>query len=248
MKFGVEVPQERLVSANKTGVIILSRYSSTRLPGKALRKIKGKSILSYIIERVEQVIQRENIVLATSTAASDDAIAAFAEAEEVKCYRGSLENVAQRFYEAAESLGCEYACRINGDNVFLDSAILWEMIMLAETRKYRFLSNVKNRTFPKGMSVEIAEMNYYRECLPTIMAEEFYKEHVMVYLYERDGREAHFYLQNLALPEAAGIQLALDTPDDFRRTEWILNNIPEPHYKAGMAEILKLYKQYEKQV
>ena len=55
-----------------------------------------------------------------------------------------------------------------------------EMIKVAETGKYLFLSNVKNRTFPKGMSVEIVEMDYYRKWLPVILKDEYYREHVMV--------------------------------------------------------------------
>lgn len=211
-------------------------------------KIEGKEVLSYIIERAEQVVSREQIILATSNQASDEPIASFAKRQGIKCYRGSLENVARRFYEAAAMLKGDYACRINGDNIFLDVAVLKTMIEKAQTGKFSFLSNVKDRTYPKGMSVEIVGKNYYATHLPTIEKEAYYREHVMVYLYERAAADKHFYLINERHPQASGLQLALDTKDDFERSRWIIKRLTKPHYKAGMADILEIFKEYEKSV
>lgn len=208
-------------------------------------EIKGKSVLSYIIERVEQVVPREQIIVATSVEESDNPIVEFAERSGVACHRGSLENVAERFLEAALQLNADYACRINGDNIFLDTSVLKEMIEVAKSGKYRFLSNVKGRTFPKGMSVEIVEVAYFEQQLPTINQSSYYREHVMVYLYEREATDAHFYLKNEQLPEAAGLQLALDTREDFARSQWIIEHLNQPHWHAGMREILKLTSDYE---
>lgn len=230
---------------NKTGIVILSRFSSSRLPGKALLKIKGKPVLSYIIEKVEQVVSNERIIVATSTEASDNAIVEFAEGYGVSCYRGSLENVAKRFYEASRNLECQYACRINGDNIFLDIHVLQQMLEKAQTGEYDFLSNVKDRTFPKGMSVEIVNLNYYRKLLPEINANAYYREHVMVYLYDTLEKRRHFYLKNTAMPDAGGLQLALDTPEDFNRASWIIDNIDIPHYQISMRELLKINSNYE---
>ena len=65
----------------KIGVVILSRFSSNRLPGKALMEIGGKPILQYIIERISQVVDTEKIVIATSVENSDDKIEQFAQQE-----------------------------------------------------------------------------------------------------------------------------------------------------------------------
>jgi spore coat polysaccharide biosynthesis protein SpsF len=211
-----------------------------------LKTISGKPVLQYILERVQQVVSDEQIIVATSTESSDDPIVEFVGARGIAVYRGSLHKVAERFYGAARALQCTYACRINGDNIFLDTTVLRTMMANAKTGNYRFLSNVKERTFPKGMSVEIVEMGYYEEHLPTILASDYYTEHVMVYLYE-DVEAAHYYLMNTALPEAAGLQLALDTQADFDRSKWILEHLGMPHQQAGMREILEQAKQYEQQ-
>jgi len=223
-----------------TGIVILSRYSSSRLPGKALRPMLGKVVLAYIVERLLQVVPKEYIVLATSEEASDDPIAVFAQQAGVTCYRGSLENVAERFYQAAATRGWDYATRINGDNIFVDTVVLQQMIALAETGKYDFVSNVKGRTFPKGMSVEIVRINHYAALLPAINASTQYREHVTLYLYEHDGGQAYFYYLNETLPEAAGLQLALDTPEDWDRTLYVMQQFTAPHWTYNMKEILNI--------
>jgi spore coat polysaccharide biosynthesis protein SpsF len=226
----------------------LARYNSRRLPGKALKTIAGKPVLQYIIERLNTVVPLGNIILATSANFSDNPLASFAQEQGIACYRGSLENVAQRFYRAAQKLNCDYACRINGDNIFLDATVLQQMITLSLTGHYQFLSNVKERTYPKGMSVEIVAMTYYKKHLPTILASDYYTEHVMVYLYNLAAADAHYYLKNTEVPEAAGLQMALDTPEDFKRTQWILNHLEIPHTQAGLREILALSQSYHQQI
>lgn len=226
-------------------MVILARYSSTRLPGKALKEIAGKPILRYILERVQQVVAKSKIVLATSIESTDDPIVAFAKQNELAYYRGSLTNVARRFYEAAQTLQTDYAVRINGDNIFMDSGVLANIIERAKSGSFDFLSNVKNRTYPKGMSVEAVNMAYYAKYLPHIEADAALREHVLVYLYSRASDDAHYYLENTALPSAAGIQLALDTAADFKRTAWMIEQMDKPHTAYQLPEIMKLYQEYE---
>jgi spore coat polysaccharide biosynthesis protein SpsF len=233
---------------NKIGVVILSRYSSSRLPGKALKEIFGKKILEYIIERVNQVFPLENIVLATSNEASDDPIATFAENYGVGLYRGSLDNVSRRFYEAAHEKDWDYAIRINGDNIFMDINLLKEISALALTNEYDFISNVKERTFPKGMSVEAVRMIHYANLLPIIENDENYREHVTLYLYEHDENKKYKYILNSDLPQVSGIQMALDTQEDFDRSQKIIAQFHKPHFYYNLEEIYNIIQNtnYEK--
>ena len=79
------------------GVVIVCRYNSTRLPGKILKKIEGKSILKRIYYRINQVISQNHIIVATSIEESDDRIQEFCDKNNIQCYRGILENTAYRF-------------------------------------------------------------------------------------------------------------------------------------------------------
>ncbi|RMF04626.1 MAG: hypothetical protein D6772_00310 [Bacteroidetes bacterium] len=223
----------------KIGAVILSRYNSRRLPGKALLEIEGKTILQYIVERVGQVFKPEQLVVATSTETTDDPIATYCQVNGIQCYRGDLDNVSRRFYEAARHYGWDVATRINGDNVFVDTELLRSMLNQMQTYHYNFLSNVKGRSYPKGMSIEMVDLNHYAQLLPTIEANPDYIEHVTLALYERQSDNYHF-VYNEVLPEAAGIQLALDTPEDFARTEALIRSFERPHYTYGLIDLYSL--------
>ena len=229
--------------SNSVGVVILARLSSSRLPGKALKMIEGKETLAHILQRLDQVMDRSSVILATSNESSDDPLEDFAEKEDISCYRGSLERVGERFYEAACQLKTDYACRINGDNIFLAPEILNRMINEAKKGHYNFLSNVQGRTFPKGMSVEIVRMSYYQAHLDQVKSDPYCNEHVMVCLYQDPAPEDHFYLKNEELPEAAAIQLALDTPADWERSRWMLQHMPDGKY--DLETTFEYYQGYE---
>ncbi|MEQ8244420.1 hypothetical protein [Fulvivirga sp.] len=228
----------------KIGAVILSRYSSSRLPGKALMKIQGKAVLEYIVERLLLVFNKKDIVIATSQLESDNLIASFAESHGLNCFRGSLENVAERFFQAAQSLSFDYATRINGDNIFADVNVIRDMVKITQNNNYSFISNVKDRTFPKGMSVEIVKMSHYKSLMPKINCSEEYKEHVTLYLYDH-VLEDYYFFYNRTFPEAAGIQMALDSNDDLDRAKNIIVKFNKPHWHYNMQEVFQIMKEYK---
>lgn len=221
------------------GVAILSRYNSSRLPGKALKEINGKTLLEYIYERVNEVLPSEQIIIATSEETSDDVIANYCKQHNWKYYRGSLDNVAERFYQAGINLGVDYLIRINGDNLFLDIPLLENMINLTHSYQYDFISNVKGRTYPKGMSIEIVRLIHYKNLLKDINKEKQYQEHVTLYLYENELTSYHF-VYNHELEEMAGIQLAIDTPDDFEKAVRIIDSFDKEHTHYNIKEIAEI--------
>ncbi|MGJ3236250.1 cytidylyltransferase domain-containing protein [Marivirga sp.] len=221
------------------GVAILSRYNSSRLPGKALKEINGKTLLKYIYERVNKVLPSDQIIIATSEEKSDDVISNYCEKQNWKCYRGSLDNVAERFYQSGIDLGVDYLIRINGDNLFLDIPLLESMIKLTQSYQYDFISNVKGRTFPKGMSIEVVRLDHYKNLLNEITNEEQYKEHVTLYLYENELNSYHF-VYNDELKEMEGIQLAIDTQEDFEKAIAIINSFEKDHTKYNIKDIAEI--------
>lgn len=226
----------------KIGVVLLSRFNSSRLPGKALMKINEKPVLHYIIERINKVFSNENIVIATSINKCDDPIVKFANAIGVNVYRGDLNRVADRFYNAGKLFQFDYIIRINGDNIFLDSNLLKEMVDCAHNGKYLFLSNVKDRTYPKGMSIEIVNVNYYGEVLSLMKGNANFEEHVTSYFYENVEQEKFKFFYNTMFPNASGIQLALDTMEDFERSRKVINSFKTPQQENNLKEIIEILK------
>lgn len=226
---------------NKVGIVILSRFNSSRLPGKALIKIEGKPVLKHIYDSISTVVPTSQITIATSEESSDNQIAEFCAEYDINCYRGSLTNVAQRFFNAGKSLACDYVTRINGDNIFVDISLLRSMMEVAQNTSYPFISNVKDRTYPKGMSIEIVSLEHYRKVLPEITRSEYHKEHVTSYLYEYPLKEYKF-IYNTEYPEVAGIQLALDDVDDLKRTKEIFRKLKNPLPEYGVKDIYNIIK------
>jgi spore coat polysaccharide biosynthesis protein SpsF len=227
------------------GVIILTRFNSTRLPGKALRSINGKQVLTYILERLTQVIPITNIVVATSIESTDDPIHEYTVRMGVKCFRGSLENVAERFFDAAIRNSFDYAIRINGDNLFVDINLLRNMIQLVERNNYDFISNVKNRTYPPGMSIEIVRTQYFNDHLKKIRKNAAYREHVTLYFYEHEEAGKYHYIYNDTYLNNIGVNLAIDTQEDFLRCRNIINKFDLPHWEYNFTEILNILKEGE---
>lgn len=232
------------MSKSKVGAVVLSRFSSNRLRGKALIEIQGKPVLLCIVERLREVLSEEKIIVATSLESSDDPIFNFCNQENIRCFRGSLENVAERFHQASLQLNVGYVARINGDNIFMDIPLMREMVKLTEEARAPFISNVKGRTYPKGMSIEIVEVDHYQKLLPAINKNADYKEHVTLYLYDHE-RSDYRFVYNSKNNDFAGFQLALDTEEDLARTEMIFSFFEKPHTFYNMMEIFAILKQID---
>jgi len=231
----------------RIGCIVLCRYNSSRLPGKILKEINGRTVLSYIIENLLQVFKIDDIVVATSDQDTDYPIINFCNENKIHYYRGSLDNVSNRFLQCADFFGFDYAVRINGDNIFVNLSSLRKMIQVAYTNKYVFLSNVKGRTYPKGMSVEIVEINYYKNIYLQFSSNEDY-EHVTHFLYKLPNTDKYYFQCNEECLDMAGIQLALDTEEDFKRINQIILNLHKEIYACSLSDIYIEYINYEKSV
>lgn len=218
----------------KIGTIILCRYSSSRLPGKILRDIQGNTPLTYLHEKFARQIDSQNLLVATSTDPSDDIIERYCQAHGYNCFRGSLDNVSQRFLAAAQFLDCDYAIRINGDALFLDIHTYLDMIAICKASDFDFISNVKGRSFPFGMSVEIVKTEFYEALQAKIQANPRYVEHVTLYLYEHPEEGKQYHHLNTQYPQLSGLQIALDTPTDLELAQEVMVKLGEDYYSCDL--------------
>lgn len=227
----------------KIGFLIICRYNSNRLPGKILKEINGKPVLKYIHERLLKITNNENIVVATSTTETDEPIVEYCQKKQINVYRGSLNNVAERFMNCAKEYGFNFVVRINGDNLFLDINTLHLMLKITRKNEYDFISNVKKRSFPKGMSIEIVRLSFYENLYNQFTLPEHF-EHVTLFLYENDKNRRYYYFYNYDYPKAKGVQLAIDTEEDFRLAENIINSFEEDHTQYGLKEICEIREKF----
>ncbi|WP_316863006.1 cytidylyltransferase domain-containing protein [uncultured Cohaesibacter sp.] len=109
-------------------IVIQCRLSSSRLPAKALLDLGGASLLQRVVERCQMVQSPSDIVIATSTNPEDAMIADHATRLGVKSFRGSLEDVRQRFIDCASEFGSDCVIRVTADNPYTEPAFIDDMI------------------------------------------------------------------------------------------------------------------------
>jgi len=136
----------------KVGAVIVSRMTSNRLPGKAIKKICGKEAIVVLINRIKKIKKCDKIILATSTDISDDPLVEIAKREKIEFFRGSLENVALRYFEAAKKYSLDQIFRITGDAIFCDEIML-EKALESQISKCSDVTFIKN--MPYGTAKEV---------------------------------------------------------------------------------------------
>lgn len=223
----------------KIGIAILCRYNSSRLPGKALKKIEGLPIIQHIHNRLAKLFPKVNLVIATSIEQTDDPIYEFCTQHDIQIHRGSLENVAKRFLEVGQQYNWDYIIRINGDNLFIDLDTIEEMVKIAQTNQYDFISNVKGRTFPYGMSIEIVRVSFYQAIFESL-TESKYQEHVTLYLYDNPTIGKQFHLLNTKVPKMQGVKMAIDVQEDFDFAVQMMTVLKETDYNYSLKDLEKI--------
>jgi spore coat polysaccharide biosynthesis protein SpsF (cytidylyltransferase family) len=138
----------------KTLAIVQARMSSTRLPGKVLLPLGGHTLIGFMLERVKRARMVDEIVLATSTDASDDALAHAVQALGVAVYRGSLDDVLSRFAGAAEGRGADVAVRLTGDCPLIDPALIDAAVAHLREPGLDYVCNGEPPSYPDGLDVE----------------------------------------------------------------------------------------------
>ena len=193
--------------------ILQARMSSTRLPGKVLRPILGRPMLSWQIDRIRRSKTVGKLVVATSHEASDDPIEALCAEDEVSCYRGSLHDVLGRFHGAAETFGpAEHVIRLTGDCPLIDWTVIDAAVELQRRAGSDIAGNGIRRTYPDGLDVEVVSRSAldraHREA-----TQPAHREHVTQYIYHHPET---FRLAHLTqTPDLGLLRWTVDTPADF---------------------------------
>ncbi|HUU27806.1 MAG TPA: NTP transferase domain-containing protein [archaeon] len=226
------------------GAIIQARMGSQRLPGKVMCLVAGKPLMSYLIERLEKCRNLDQIVIATSVDKRDQAVAEYCNKTGLACYRGPHLNVARRFKEVLDKYRFDAFVRLSADSPLLDQRLVDKAVEIYREGDYDLVTNILQRTFPRGQSVEVIRSETYLETYP-LMQENDDLEHVTRFFY-RDP--SGFRIYNIqAGQDFKGIHLAVDTFEDLQTFSAILAAMDRPHWEYDLSEIFRLYLSYQKQ-
>ncbi len=223
----------------KIVLMIQARMNSERLPGKVLKPILGKPMLSYLIERVKQVKEVNEIVLATTVNDNDDAVADFGRSQGVTVFRGSEEDVLSRFYEAAKLCKADAVVRVTGDCPVIDPQIVSKVIQkFKESRgSVDYASNILKRTYPRGLDTEIFSFKALEEAFQESTSSSE-REHVTPFIYNRPNRFRLVSVEHSV--NLSKHRWTVDTPEDFKLLQNIISSLYPTNPSFTLEDILKL--------
>jgi spore coat polysaccharide biosynthesis protein SpsF len=192
--------------------ILQARMSSTRLPGKVLKPILGEPMISRQLERLNRARGFDSLLVATSTDRTDDAIELLCAENGIDCFRGSLKDVLDRFYQAAKAFKADNVVRLTGDCPLIDPQIVDKVIDFHLAGRFDYTSNKIDETFPDGLDVEVFGFN----CLEQAWNEAALpseREHVTPFIYKHPGRYRLGSYRNAV--DLSSLRLTVDDEPDF---------------------------------
>ena len=222
---------------------IEARMTSTRLPGKVLMEAGGKPLLGILIERLQRAPGLDDIVLATTTNATDDAVAELGRAMGVGVFRGSENDVLGRVCGALRTAHADICVQVTGDCPLIDPQIVGEAIreFLKTKDRHPYVSNSDpHRSVPAGLDVQVFFADtLYR--LEAETAEPMDREHVSYGFYrlESGGRWNPRFIIHPGCAGSEDLLVTLDYAEDYTMIKRLHEELSVVSPLYGAADIIR---------
>lgn len=198
-------------------LIIQARMGSSRLPDKVLKRICGKPMLQHILERILQSREVEHVIVATTMKDEDRQIEELCREVGIDCFRGSENDVLDRYYQAAKQYRPRNVIRITADCPLIDPELIDIIIKIHIEGNYDYTSNTLVETFPDGLDTEVFKFSALKEAWDKAeLASE--REHVTPYIKYK-GTFKRFSVESDT--DLSGQRWTVDTAADFQMIEKI---------------------------
>jgi len=217
--------------------VLQARTNSTRLPGKVLMNILGEPMIIHQLRRLKKSVHLDEIIVATSSEKTDDELAMICSTAGYRVFRGSLNDVLDRFVRAIENDSCDHVVRLTADCPLTDPGVIDEILRRHFQTGSDYTSNTLNPTYPDGLDAEIfktsALLNAWENAvLPS------HREHVTPYIY------GHPELFNLDSYEngrnLSSMRWTVDEEKDFAFATEVYNNLFHANENFTMSDVLTL--------
>ena len=224
----------------KIGAIIVARTSSNRLPNKAICKINNEEAIQVLIKRVKRIRNVHQVILATSTDKSDDILEKIAIRNNISFFRGSLQNVASRYYEAAKKFKLDQILRITGDAILCDETMFEKTIksQLNKGSDVTFMSNM-----PYGTAKEIFNFKTIETIANNAVKAEN-TEYLEFYLENTRNFKVDYIKSNYSFDKS--IRLTLDYKDDLILFNKIFSHFKDIKENFTLSDVLTFLKKNPK--
>jgi len=192
--------------------IVQARMGSTRLPGKVLAAIEGKPMLERVVERARRVARFEEVVVATTVLPQDEPIVGLCRRIGVPVFRGSENDVLDRYCRASQTFAADAVVRITSDCPLIDPGESSRVVDAFLEQAPDFAANDLVLSYPDGLATEVmtaaALETAWREA-----KQPYERQHVAPYIYQHPDR---FRLVNVAAPaDYSHLRWTVDTQQDL---------------------------------
>lgn len=223
----------------KTVAIVQARMGSTRFPNKVMRPVCGTPLIGLLLERLSKARRVDQIVLATSTDACNDSLSGYVQSIGYPVFRGSENDVLDRYYQAARQFSADVVVRVTGDCPLIDPAIVDSVIDLFNQSSVEYAANVSPPTFPDGLDTEVfsfaaLELAWNESIDPR------QREHVTPFIRESNLSRANFAN---SIDESA-LRWTVDEPEDLTIVERVFEEF-HPRRDFAWSEVLALREAHQ---
>lgn len=196
----------------KTIAMIQARMGSSRLPGKVMMDIEGKSMLVRVIERVQLAKSINGLWVLTTDTEKDEEIVRECEDHDVETYRGSEEDVLDRYFQAAKKIHADTIVRITADCPLIDPDIIDQSIKAFTDHCADYVSNVLERTFPRGLDTEVMSLRVLEKAWKEAK-QPYERSHVTIYMIKQPKLFRHHSIKHHR--DLSSLRWTVDVQEDL---------------------------------
>ena len=199
--------------------VVQARMGSSRFLGKMMAKLGDQELMSWVLTRVCDAKELDQVVLATSTSGDDDQLVEVASNFKVMVVRGSQDDVLDRFVQASRESKADLVVRVCADNPFVAAEEIDRLVVAHKSGSFDYSCNHQQRLgnrYADGFGAEVVSTSLLNE-ISKLTTQTTHREHVTSYVWDNSAKfriQAVMAPSDLAFPE---IKLDIDTPEDLQK-------------------------------
>lgn len=211
----------------RTVLVTQARSGSSRLPGKVLKKVGGKSLLQIHLERLSKCTKVSEIIVATTDKPEDLVIYDKAIKWGFKASRGSELDVLDRFYQALKGEKADWVVRVTSDCPLLDPILVDDIIEFVQKEDADYGANGIVENFPDGQDVEVFKFSALEEAWENAKLKSE-REHVTPYIRSHSNINKGHLFKVISYPcdfDFSKIRMTVDEPSDLELIKLLINKL-----------------------
>jgi spore coat polysaccharide biosynthesis protein SpsF len=224
--------------------IIQARCGSARFPDKIFSDLAGRPLIWHVTDRLKYCKRIDKIMIATTINPRDNKLVIWAESQGIEIFRGSEEDVLNRYYSAAKFMKLcdnDIVIRITADDPFKEPAVIDNVIESVESGDVVFAYNNNPPTFPEGLDCEVFTLEVLEKAEKE--SKDIYeREHVTQYMY----RHPEFFRgKNISQEkDLSCLRFTIDTPEDYLMAQNVYTHLYKENKIFTLSDILALFEKY----